>query len=56
MKFRESYVYKNFNFDRMNKSFFEDLRENSKNKNKYLLMTEQELMDSGFYDKYPHLK
>lgn len=56
MKFRDSYRTKNFNFDRMNKAFFEDLRLESDNKNKYLLMTEQELMDCGFYKKYPHLR
>lgn len=56
MKFKDGYVYKNFDFDRMNKALFEDLRLNSGNKNKYLLMTEQELIDCGFYKKYPHLK
>lgn len=55
-KLKDVYVYKNLNFDMMNKAYFEDLKENTNNKNKYLLMTEQELSDCGFYDKYPHLR
>jgi hypothetical protein len=55
-KLKDVYVYKNLNFDMMNKAYFEDLKENTNNKNKYLLMTEQELSDCGFFDKYPHLR
>lgn len=60
VKFKDSYVYKNYDFDHMNKALFEYMRarntEKSYSKDKYLKMTDAELEESGFYSKYPHLR
>lgn len=60
VRFKETYVYKNYDFDRMNKALFEDMRlrnaEKGYKNDKYLSMSNDELEKSGFYKKYPHLR
>lgn len=57
VKFKQSYQYRNYDFDYMNKAMFEMLRaNNSQYDNKYLKMSDAELEGDGFFDKYPHLR
>lgn len=62
MRFKKFIELRNPNFDLMNKSLFETLRDeaiHSKSKsgiNKILLMSEEELEVNKFYERYQHLK
>ena len=63
MKFKQFYqTTGKVDFDKMNRSLFENLRDysfhaiNKKGINLYLLMDEESLKETDFYTNYPHLK
>lgn len=58
MKYKDYYKVNNQNFNYMNRAAFDELREENEGNeeaNKYLIMTEEELIKAGFYKKFKHL-
>lgn len=54
--FKDIHRSKTVDFNKVNKAYFRELLENKTLSDKYIKMTETELVSSGFYEKYPHLR
>lgn len=52
-KLRQS---KTVDFNNINRAYFREMLENKTLSDKYIKMNESELISSGFYDKFPHLR